>query len=243
MHTPFFRSIRKWLGARPCPTEQLLAAYADRQLIGEERHTVEHHLADCPRCAEQVAFLARGVPSADSEVPPRFLKQALAFGRPRPSRQIPSWALIGSAATAALLLIFSTMQHSRHREVAATPVPTIAPLSATQPRTGINDAGSAVQLRGSEDRQPSFIYPVAGQKNVTTPIIVRWSPSDQAESYEVELLSDSGTLLWSTRVSSLQAALPRNVHLSVGRTYYLRLSIHQKSGSTQRTKAIRFVAG
>jgi hypothetical protein len=144
---------------------------------------------------------------------------------------------------AVLLLVTSTMHLSRHREIAAAPVPNHAPLSIGQPDTAADDTGSKVQLRGSQDRHSLFSYPVAGQKVDGNHPVFRWPRSDQADSYENELLTDSGTLIWSTRVSSLQAALPRNIHLAVGRTYYLSLSIHQKNGATRRTKAIGFVAG
>jgi hypothetical protein len=242
MHAGLWRSVRKWLGHTSCPTEQQLAAYADRQLIGEERHTVEHHLADCHVCAEQVAFLTRSASADDSAVPPELLNKAVAFGRPAASRQIPSWAPAAAGATAVILLLLSAIQLPRHRNVTAVLDPSIGPSSISDTKPVINDSGAAVQLRGNEDKQAPFIYPVAGQKVGTDHLVFRWTPSEQAESYEIELLTETGTLLWNSRVSSANAALPSSIRFLAGRTYYIKLSIHQKDGAIQHTRAIGFVA-
>lgn len=243
MQRSFWQSVRKGLGGRHCPKEQQLAAYADRQLIEEERYQVEHHLADCHACAQQVAFLARTAPEDDSEVTPQLLSKALALGRPAESRQIPLWALVASGAAAAAILVMSTIQVPRQKVIAYVPHPGRVAPSPAAAKPAINDAGSGARLRGSKDKTSPFIYPVAGQRVVSDHPVFRWSSSDQAESYEIELLTDSGTFVWSTRVRRSQVTLPSNIRLIAGRTYYLRLTIHQKNGTTQRIRAMGFIAG
>jgi hypothetical protein len=242
MRRRFLRSVWRSLGVRSCPTDQQLAGYADRHLIGEERHEIEHHLADCPACARQLAFLVRSSSVVASEVPPMLLSKASGFGRSAALRHVPSWALVAAGTTGAILLLVTAIQHSRQREIAAISSPSSVPSSPAQSKGGFDDDASAMQFRGSQDERSPIVYPAAGQRVGANHLIFRWSATDRTESYEIELLTDSGTLIWSTHVSSLQVALPPSIHLLPSRTYYLKLNIHHKNGTIQHTKAVGFVA-
>lgn len=48
-----------------CPTEEVIAAYLNRNATPEERRLIEAHLTECKECGELIAFLVR-LPGEDA---------------------------------------------------------------------------------------------------------------------------------------------------------------------------------
>jgi anti-sigma factor RsiW len=54
-----------------CPTTEVLAAYLDRNLLGEEQSLLEKHLATCAKCRHIVAQVVKSEDSLEERsLPP-----------------------------------------------------------------------------------------------------------------------------------------------------------------------------
>ncbi len=239
-------SLRRFLAPNGCPDVQALAAYADRQLVGAERHQIERHLSSCDVCADQVAFLVHSAVVAESPVPDAQMATALRMGQPQTKQRIPSWGLAGACALALLVVLSAGLQYARRdkTERDATQVAALETTSHSHPNEASPvDKAPFPELRGSEAVQSPFVFPAPDQQVDVTNLVFRWKAVVGAETYDIELLADDGAYMWGGTVSTLSIALPKSVRLEQGRTYFIKLSIHLADGSIDHTRAIGFVAG
>jgi hypothetical protein len=238
----FPKSIRSLIVSSSCPDTQEIAAYADGQLVGTEKHIIERHVASCNRCAEQIAFLVRSNASAEQAVPDALMAMAMRIGRPPAPRRVPNWRLAGASALVLIIAVIVTGHYVRpdkptkvaelSRSSESHPNPSSPPTQTYHP-----------ELRGSEISQSPFLFPVASQTVDTTNLVFRWKTFPDADSYEIELLTDNGSFVWGEKVITPSVALPGTVHLVKGQTYFIKLSVHEKHGLTEKPKAIAFIAG
>jgi hypothetical protein len=240
------RSLIKLLMTDPCPDEQALAAYADRQLIGAERHAIEHHISKCDICAGQIAFLVRTSEELESQIPDELLASAMCIGNALPKQSKPNWTLAVAGAFVVTIAMFLSFLYPRH-EKSPKPEPEVSAQStlAENHQNG-NPLGPRVQppdLRGVEVTTSPFLFPAPNQTVDGTILVFRWKEFAGADVYEIELLTDDGNFVWGQKVSYSSAALPRSVHLAKGGTYFVKLSIHHANGFVEQTKAVAFIAG
>lgn len=132
-------------------TEALLSAYLDGELTGEDRRTVEAHLAACDRCRVLLADL-RGVKALVAglplEEPPRPV-----VVRPRPARRLPELLAV-AALVAGLLLLGADLFFAR---LAGPPPPAAAPA-----------AGAAADRQAARPEPPAA--PPSGQPPTLRPL-------------------------------------------------------------------------
>ena len=120
-----------------CPVPEVLAAYFDRALDGDETARYDLHLSQCSRCREQLAAMARasGVDAGEK-------KTANSWDWLR----APRWLMPTAAAFAVLVLIAGiTLSKWKSVEVAnqvAMARPDTAPLPAPESRTATSPAPS-----------------------------------------------------------------------------------------------------
>ena len=62
-------TLQPGVHADACPDADMLAAYAERALSPSERDALDVHFADCHRCQEALAFMARAWPAPDAAQP------------------------------------------------------------------------------------------------------------------------------------------------------------------------------
>lgn len=239
----FTNRVRHIFHNRQCPSELKLAAYADRQLIGADRHRIESHLSDCNICAQQVAFLVRSDIAADQEVPPALLHQAGALAQPR-NASFPYVKAAWASALLLLLAIVLTSRFGRHQTLAVNQGPAPLPQVATHepPTMQPNSSTTEPELRGSDRGDAVLIYPTAGQHVPSNGFIVRWKAFKDAARYEVVLLSDDGSIVWSQSTKGLIAPVPSSIHLAKGRTYFIKITVRTTHGSAEQTRAVAFIA-
>jgi len=78
-----------------CPDAMLLAAYIDKQLTGRERQRVEHHIASCQDCRDEVQAADQRratVAAAPHTVPAALLDKAAALGARNAPTAPPLWS-------------------------------------------------------------------------------------------------------------------------------------------------------
>jgi hypothetical protein len=231
---------------RKCPTEQQLAEYADQQSIGADRHGIELHLVGCDRCLRQVGFLVRNARTQLPNVPEELLQRAKRLGGHKP-HGLPfpwGWATAATGALAGLLIIFMTgsrpgqqvapSEVRGHSEVLSQPANPATPPPAVE--------SSAIRGTNPGTSRQLLLFPQAGQTVAAVDLTFRWSGAANAQFYDLQVLSDDGDVVWETQTKASWAKLPGRVHLSEGRTYYVRLRIHGSQNTIEESKTVPFVA-
>ena len=241
--------IERILTAGRCPTEQQLAEYADQQAIGPERHAIERHLAHCDKCLRQVGFLVREGSRPTEVVPEELVAKAIALGKQRARKTaFPwQWATVAAAAVAAVLLAmlwtprFNQPTRTFDQQPSTAQPPVIA--QTTDPPLLKAETDTRI-VRGHVDVPDSkLLSPRPGDTVDAQELTLRWQSVPGVLFYEVQVLSDTGDILWETRCHSISIKMPPNVHLIKGKTYYARLRVHTANGSVEQSKPVDFVAG
>lgn len=240
------KSIRKLIYPNKCPDLQDLAAYSDRQLLGAKRHAIESHLATCVACMEQIGFLVRTAAAEDAIIPAALIDTAFKLARRSGEDRRPahsSWTVAWSGAVAALLIsltIWQFMRHERQLNQASGGVSANAEIPLVAEKLPAPVAGQdQTLLRGDTPNESVFLAPLPKATIDTANLVFRWKPVSQAKLYEIELVTDDGTVIWNQKVPSQSIALPRTVHLLKGATYFVRLRIYTLHGS-EETKPLEF---
>jgi len=247
MNVSLLKFVRRLFDTPDCPAEQQLAEYADRQLIGDERHAVEGHLAQCDTCAEQVAFLVRAVPAQLEPVPDELLRKAVALGKTRGKGGFATWRPVGVGALALLLLVAVVSwqlidnRSVRKENFSKGPTPEQPAVVAQNHVPNPKASPDHNEVRGSAGAESRFFSPLPGNVVDPTTLVFRWKPFADVQFYEVELVSDDGTVIWQQRAQSASVPLPTSVHLAKGKNYFVRLRVHSVRGSVEQTRAVGFI--
>ena len=241
MRTP--RLFLRLFARSRCPAQQELAAYADHLLIGSQRHAVERHLAGCGACVRQVAFLVRTAPMQGEPVPAELMHRASALGKREIRRAYPVWRLAAAGALGLVLLGIVGWRIAGHRSV-STIISTQKSATSNEVTVAENRTAPSLKdqlVRGNEHSDSPFLFPAAKQRVNTAGLAFRWKDIPGATFYEIELVTDDGSVIWSKKVMSSSVALPSSVHLVKGATYFVRLRIHNARHSVEVSKAVEFI--
>ncbi len=226
-----------------CPDEHQLAAYADQQLIGEERKRVETHLAKCSSCLQQVGYLVRNADGAVAPVPARLLRAAQQLQPAPPRNSLIAWQWAGVAAAIAVVAIAAILWRSarpdgpeEHPAVVATAQQPQPPGIAPNP-----EAETAVRSKSSHI-SPVVLSPQPGAIVHVSDFIIRWEPIERATAYEVRVVTADGDLVWRKRVQETSAKPPSQI-VRPGAKYFVWLRALLPGGKTQQSAAVSFVGG
>jgi len=244
--------MRSWMpkgisiGPGRCPSEQLLAAYADRQIVESERPVIEKHLAACDRCLQQIGFLARAdLPASD--VPSDLLQMALrrtATGN-RPVRTFVKPLIPAFLAAILVVAIFFSWEFLSQGPQSNLPAPQVVARQTPESPPGQASPPSRGLVRGSEEDTVSpLLAPLTHQHIAAADLEFRWKSQSQASFYELRLASDTGKVLWEGRGGPAATSLrpPSQIHLKSGDTYFAWLRVHLASGAVQQFDPVEFVA-
>jgi len=235
--------VRNLAGLKNCPDEQQLAAYAEQQLMAGERSVVETHLVVCDRCLKQVSFLVRSRSLALEAVPKELMKAAAEIGHHDGRKQFGwQWVLAG-AASAAMLGALLTMKVARKApSVRTEPIQVAhAQPAGSLPVTTQDLATREEKVRGADQADQEIITnPKRDQKLYLNQSDFRWKADKDALFYEVQVVTDSGDVVWQQRTDRTEARLAANAKLDKGRTYYVWVRVHKARGTVEQSKAIRF---
>ena len=227
-----------------CPGEEMLAAYADQQLVGDERHFVEKHLVLCDACLRQVGSLVRTQTQTDERTPEALLRSARLIGaKPRPKSLVWQWVPASAAALVAIVAFafwFSTQGKTGKAVQSNAPVEQAksAPAAPLQPTAVPNDVN-----RGSAGLTRMILSPTAGEHIDSAHARFHWSAMPGAQYYEVQVLTEEGNLVWRTREENTSIAMPRNIHLVPGHTYYLLVHAHSRNARVTDSEPVPFTTG
>jgi len=202
--------VRRRPPAADCADEAMASAYVDGGLDTAARERLELHLADCPDCLSQVAFLARIARTAPAAPAPA--RRAGAAATRRHLRWVPALAasLVLAAAATTLLM----------REPAQSP--TLRTRAATAP--------AALRV----------VAPHEGEIVERSALEVRWRGVPGALGYTVQLMNAAGDVLWEGRADGDHLRLPAGLELESGRLYYAWVEAHLPGGVSLRSRATSF---
>lgn len=202
-----------------CADEYVLAAIAAGTMSGEERDRLILHLSTCDYCLAHISELLRvGDSAAFAPVSELLLARAargsasLVRGAPKVATPVRVWA----AAAVLILAVTLLLEHPWN-------VP--APTGVTGDAAGI-EAESAVRRIDPDAMMPRITFPAAGLAIDPHGATVRWTPVSGSLYYDVQVLGDSGEVLWQQRVDENTAVLPSSLVLEPGREYFLRVDAY-----------------
>jgi hypothetical protein len=153
---------------RPCSDELTMAAYAEGSLLGEEKRSIQAHLANCARCRAFVGLLIRASRNAEPmTVPGDLLAGALRISHAAPERR---WIRAGSVAAVALAAIVGStllMRWNRDASLPATrpSAPAPAVIAQSQPSAVSQPNQWSLLERGAASvKELKVISPVSGSQ-------------------------------------------------------------------------------
>jgi hypothetical protein len=115
------QSIKRLFRVKSCLSEQQLAAYADQQLIGNERNLVERHLTTCDGCLRQVGFLLRTASMPPEQTPDDVLRCAMNFGTKGAPKKPYAWQWLAVASAVMAVVAVTKVEIWRESRVSTTP--------------------------------------------------------------------------------------------------------------------------
>jgi hypothetical protein len=241
LHLPKF--VRAVFSTSGCPAQQELAAYADHQWIGPRRHWIERHLVSCDTCVQQVAFLVRTAQQGEP-VPSDLMNKAFALAKQEVRHAYPIWKLALPGAFVLLLLSIVSWRLIEHKGAPthfATETP--APTQTAVVAHNVTPAPRSQEVfRGNDSVESPFLFPTPNQRVDASKLVFRWKPVRRANLYDIEVVTDDGSVIWAERVKASSAVLPSDIHLVKEASYFVRLRIHMVYGSVEVTKAVAFIA-
>jgi hypothetical protein len=243
------QSIKRLIRAKRCPNEQQLAAYAEQQLVGVERSNVEQHLSSCDACLRQVAFLMRGESTPTGHAPPDLVQAAIKIGTRKAPKILSSWQWLAPATAAVAVIAFTLLGIHRGTETPTTPKPSTPltaalnpPMAKRQANTGGPTEGN--ELRGAQEPSDSVLLsPTPDERVNASQLEFQWNPKDGAAFYEVEIVSETGDVVWKQRTVASVLKIPASVHLEKDKSYYVWVRTHMVHGQVEQSKAVRFTIG
>jgi anti-sigma factor RsiW len=201
-----------------CPTEQQMAAFVDGTLAAGERADVQRHLDRCDACFDLAATLG-----TLAIHPPPVVDDHLRDAVVRtPAR--PGWvrrALPAMSVAAALLLAVAWWKGPSH----PTSVAPNAPAIVTAPSS---EAG-AMRSTGSAADRVVLEQPRDGDLVRSRPEI-RWTGPADAVSYEVQVTTPGGDVLWRRQVDGAHRTLTIDAPLPAGQACYVWVAAYLPQG-------------
>lgn len=227
-----------------CPGEHLLAAYADQQLLGDERHEVEKHLVGCDKCLHLLASLVKGQGAAIERTPEDLLRAARRLGASPPPRTL-GWRWLPVPLVALIAVVAFTTWRVHLTSEATVPQSTSAPsqVAKSSPPPAPNAATDDREVRGNANAALTIVSPKPGEQVSAGAVQFRWEPQPEAEYYDVQVMTEGGDLVWEARENSAVTALPRSVHLVSGQSYFLLVRAHVRHGVITESAPVQFRAG
>jgi hypothetical protein len=212
-----------WNAGQPMhPTDNVLAAYLDGRLVGDERPEVEAHLEQCAECRRAIADTAVVLDASDAgrgQRPPGALRSAT---RRNWRRSRITWA-IGGAAVAASIAGITILRPT-----------TRVPVDLESPTRRVAPSNERI-------RDLIAIAPASDAVNVDPRTTFIWRTVDGADRYSFRLLGEDGATIWSRDVADTTVVIPADVVLERGRSYFWRVDA-MSAGILASTPARRFTA-
>ena len=193
-----------------CPDEYLLVEFATGSASREKREPLVAHIAACEYCLARIGELARlDSGNAAQPISDLLLARAAKLGT-KQSSNAPGFGIRPRVWAAAAVLVLG---------VAVL-------LDRPWVRSNPNSPIPEVRRIDPEAVRPQITWPTPGMSIDRHDVAFRWTPVSGSLYYDVQVLSDSGDLLWRRRVDESRVALPDTLELTPGSEYFLRVDAY-----------------
>ena len=251
---------------RWCPGETEISAFVEHRLLPKDHARIESHIADCDACLEQVTLLVRPPAAEPNPVAPQLLSRARDFVAEQKAAwhaPVLRWGAV--AATAVLVVFVLTHQVRAPGVLPMPPAPTAnlpapsatlpAPPAATQPTPALATQPapapqppapppqSAVRNSFAKPLQLELQFPSENATLSIGQLEFRWTAVPAATYYEVQLVTDDGTVVWLGKVEETRARPADDVRLEAGRKYFVWIKAHLSGGGTVKSATVSFRIG
>jgi hypothetical protein len=256
---------------RRCPGEAEISAYVEHRLSVEDKARIESHVADCDACLEQIAFLVR--PSAAEPTPaaPRLLSRARDLVMEKQAAWRAPVLRWGTVAATAVLVAFVLVRQARAPGVGHSPYvpgPDVSSSAAPPSAPGSTPPGPVTTAPAQPAAPPHAASPARPappqsvvRNSVVKPLQLdlafpsenatlsigqlefRWKPIPGVAYYEVQLVTDDGTVVWIGKVEGIRARPPDSIRLETGRKYFVWIKAHLSGGGTVKSATVSFHIG
>jgi hypothetical protein len=254
---------RRWR----CPDETKLAAYVSQRLSGSARNSVEAHVADCDFCLGQVAFLTQSADWVSAEaVPTQLMSRArkLVTSAPRKPINLGWRGAVSAAAVACFALAFVLLALQLRKQPSvfpttgpfiaqaspqpvASPQITVAPpalsLESTRPvPTPKLRSTQTPMVRGATVAEliPKLISPRDGAVIRRENLEFRWEPVSEAISYEVQIMSAEGDVVFAGQTENTILKPGSTAPLVPGMKYFATIRAHLRQGKAAKSSLVSF---
>ncbi len=200
----------------PCPSEQQIAAFVDGTLSTANRYQVQQHLDTCSACFDVAATVA----SLGGHAPPVVDPALRAAVSASPRSPWMMRALPAMSAAAVFLVAIAWWNAPSQPGPSVTPPPAqIAP--SRRPADAVRSNGTEAVIRLEQPRDGEV---VTGRPEL------RWSGPADATSYEVQVTTAAGDVLWKRQVEGAQHLLRLDTELPAGRRCHIWVAAYLAEG-------------
>lgn len=231
-----------------CASAEALAAYVDGAGSAAQRERQERHFSECAHCRAEIAALVKLLREEEPPpVPPVLLHQAAALTEDAPGVSSQwMWAAAGVTAAVLAVAVWNFLPSSpapappaEARQEAAPVATSPAPVVVAESRPPLD--ATVPEVRRSSRNVTSVVILSPQPEATLAPDATRfhWAAVPGALTYEVRVLTESGDIVWETRVSSSSATVPREHALPAGR-YYLMVRAGLSEGRSVSSPSMAF---
>ncbi|MGD8358243.1 MAG: anti-sigma factor [Lysobacterales bacterium] len=202
-----------------------LAAFMDGGLSFEERAAAERHLAGCDHCLAQLAAMLRSAGGTDvPSLPAEVVEQAERLATPSQRRRRTHF---GWAAAAVLVLAVSIVSI---QWVGGPTAPEQEPTRETR-------------YIDRQPLQPTLLAPREGSVIQPLEQVFRWTSVPGSLFYDVQLVNADGDLLLRERVDDTRWLIPKDLKLTPGAEYYVRIDAYVSDAKYLSSEHVAFSVG
>ena len=251
-----------WSGR--CPEDLQVTAFVDGAVDTTTRQKLEKHFADCARCREEIAFLARAGEWSDAENPPPWLlkkaENLVAQPKWKPFAFDWRWATATVAVSFAILFVVLFAVRLRSPNPPTEKAAANAPLSNANvlvssqptPRPRINNViarsspprhePSAPLIRNSETANgaPNLLVPRDGSLIKRGALTFRWQAVPDVAFYEISIMSASGDVVVSRQTETPSVDFSGDIRLQASDKYFVSVRAYMRDGRTIRSSIVSF---
>ena len=202
-----------------------MAAFVEGTLDAYTRRRVAAHVDHCQACFDLVAMLAALDTSKQPAVDPQLGDVVRRLPRgPRLAWLAPAM----SAAAAAIVVVAWWNAGERRPEALRTPH---SPTAALAPADALRSSPSTDEIRLEEPLEGTVA------DSGTT---VRWRGPDAVSSYEIQVATPSGDVLWKHQVAGQQRTATLDVKCPSNQTCYLWVAAYLPEGRRITSNIVKF---
>jgi hypothetical protein len=216
-----------------CPEDQCISCFFDGELSDGDRASLRRHLADCRYCQARIGLMYQLHENVDvPQVSENTLADAkkLHLANPQsPARKAASWA----TAAVLVLAVFSIVNlNELSQQDAETEHSSFAP--------GVDGHKQLRSFnRNTQRLQVQIDSPVEAVRPGTR---VRWPEVKGKIHYTIQVLSETGDIVWTERSASPEWTVQDSIQLAAGDSYFLRIEAVLPNGETISSRHISFHA-